>query len=60
MIRLTFSVNKIKYGQSTQRLARLFDSSVDLMTFIGRVYGYTDLNQFNDDDLATFNAILLQ
>jgi len=51
---------RLNIGQSILRLVKLFDFSVDLMIFIGRVYGYTHLNQFNNDVLATFNAVLLK
>jgi len=39
---------------AAERLARFFDSSVDLMKVMARACGHTHLNQFNDNDLTTF------
>lgn len=51
---------RLHIDESAQRLANFFDSSVELMKVMARACGYADLNQFNKDDLATFNPVLAQ
>lgn len=46
---------KLDVEQAAQKLARFFDASVELMQVMARACGYTHLNQFNKDDLATFD-----
>jgi glutamate synthase domain-containing protein 2 len=40
--------------QSAQRLARYFESTVELMTVLARACGYNSLSQFSREDLTTF------
>ncbi len=51
---------RLDIDQSAQRLTTFFDSSVELMKVMARACGHTHLNQFNKDDLATFNSVLSQ
>ena len=46
---------RLNIDQSAGRLARYFNSSVTLMQVMARACGHDHLNQFNRDDLATFN-----
>ncbi|MCP5047454.1 MAG: hypothetical protein GY940_09805 [bacterium] len=41
--------------QSAKRLASFFEASVHLMEVLARACGHTHLNQFNSDDLTTFD-----
>jgi glutamate synthase domain-containing protein 2 len=41
--------------EASERLARFFSASVDLMKVLARACGHTHLNQFSDNDLTTFN-----
>jgi glutamate synthase domain-containing protein 2 len=45
---------RLVIDESAKRLARFFESSVDLMKVLARSCGHTHLNQFNIDDLTTF------
>ncbi len=40
--------------ESAKRLARLFETSAELLRILARVCGHTHLNQFYLDDLTTF------
>lgn len=51
---------RLNIDESSQRLANFFNSSVELMKVMARACGYSHLNQFNKDDLATFDAALAQ
>jgi methylamine---glutamate N-methyltransferase subunit C len=42
--------------ESAQRLANFFEASVQLMQVLARACGYTDLKQFNKENLTTFHA----
>lgn len=46
---------RLDIEQSAQRLARFFDSSIELMKVMARACGHTHLNQFTKEDLSTFN-----
>jgi glutamate synthase domain-containing protein 2 len=41
--------------QASQRLARFFEASVELMQLLARACGHTHLNQFRVEDLTTFH-----
>ncbi len=45
----------LNVDKSAQRLSNFFDSSVELMQVMARACGHSYLNQFNINDLATFN-----
>ncbi len=47
--------SRLIVDESAQRLARFFGASVDLMKVLARACGYTHFNQFNSDNLTTFN-----
>lgn len=49
---------KINVQASAQRLANFLNSSVELMQVMARACGYTHLNQFNKDDLATCDPLI--
>ncbi|MFV2005374.1 MAG: glutamate synthase-related protein [Gammaproteobacteria bacterium] len=49
---------RLNVDKSAQRLSNFFDSSVELMQVMARACGHAHLNQFNSDDLATFNPEL--
>jgi len=51
---------RIDIEVSAQRLGNFFSSSVELMKVMARACGYSHLNQFNIDDLATFDPVLAQ
>jgi hypothetical protein len=42
--------------QAAERLARFLNASVDLMRVLARAAGHRALNEFNRDDLTTFDA----
>lgn len=42
-------------NESAKRLANFFNASVELMKVLARACGHDHLNQFNTDDLTTFN-----
>ena len=46
---------RLDIDQAAQRLARFFDASVEMMQVMARACGYSHLNQFNKDDLSTFD-----
>ncbi len=46
---------RINIDNAAQRLANFFESSVELMQVMARACGHSHLNEFNKDDLATFN-----
>ncbi|MCG8671075.1 MAG: glutamate synthase-related protein, partial [Pseudomonadales bacterium] len=45
---------RLDVDSSAQRLANFFAASTSLMQVMARACGYSDLNQFNLDDLATW------
>ena len=47
--------SRLIVDQAAQRLARFFDASVQLMSLLSRACGHHHLNDFNPDDLTTFN-----
>lgn len=49
---------RLNIDESAERLARLFDSTIELMQVMARACGHSQLNQFNKDDLATFDPVL--
>ena len=49
---------KINVQASALRLANFLNSSVELMQVMARACGYTHLNQFNKDDLATCDPLI--
>lgn len=49
---------RVDTDNAPQRLGRFFAASVDLMKVMARACGHTHLDQFNPDDLATFDAAL--
>lgn len=51
---------RLDVDSSAQRLATFFDSSVELMKVMARACGHSHLNEFNRDDIATFDAKLAQ
>lgn len=51
---------KLRIDDSAQRLANFFNASVSLMQVMARACGHTHLNQFNKDDLATFDPAMAQ
>ncbi len=46
---------KLKVEESSARLKRFFDSSVELMKVMARACGHNHLNQFNANDLTTWS-----
>ncbi len=46
---------KLDVDEASIRLNRFFASSVELMTVMARACGHDHLNQFNQDDIATWN-----
>jgi len=46
----------LNIDKSAQKLSNFFDSSVELMQVMARACGHSHLNQFNINDLATFNS----
>jgi glutamate synthase domain-containing protein 2 len=46
---------KLDIEQSSVQLSRFFDASVELMGVMARACGHSHLNQFNKNDLATWN-----
>ena len=51
---------RVDIDNAAQRLERFFVSSVELMQVMARACGHSHLNQFNEDDLATFNRRLAE
>jgi CDGSH-type Zn-finger protein len=51
---------RLDVDSSDQRLATFFDSSVELMKVMARACAHSHLNEFNRDDIATFDAKLAQ
>ncbi len=51
---------RLNIDESAGRLANFFDSTVELMQVMARACGHSHLNQFNHDDLATFDPGLAQ
>ena len=47
--------SRIIVDESAERLANFFTASVDLMKVLARACGHNHLNQFNKDDLTTFD-----
>ena len=47
-------------GIATERLARFFEATVELMTVVARAAGHRHLSGFNIDDLTTFNTDMSQ
>lgn len=45
---------RLDIEQSAERLARFFETSVELMKILARACGHTHLNQFSPDDLVTW------
>jgi glutamate synthase domain-containing protein 2/CDGSH-type Zn-finger protein len=46
---------RLNIDASAQRLARFLAASIELMQVMARACGHAHLNEFNRDDLATFN-----
>jgi glutamate synthase domain-containing protein 2 len=46
---------RLDINEAAHRLARFFDSSVELMQVLARACGHSHLNQFSVDDLSTWN-----
>jgi glutamate synthase domain-containing protein 2 len=46
---------KLDVNEAAKRLNRFFDSSVELMQVMARACGHSHLNQFNQQDIATWN-----
>ena len=51
---------KLKVDVASQRLANFFDASVELMQVIARACGHDHLNQFEKNDLASWNRELAE
>ena len=51
---------RLNIDESSQRLTNFFNSSVELMKVMARACGYSHVDQFNQDDLATFDPVLAQ
>ena len=47
---------RLPVDEAAERLARFFSAAVDLMAVLARAAGHDHLNQFNPDDLTTFDA----
>ena len=47
--------DRLPVDEAAIRLARYLDATVDLMQVLARACGHTHLNQFNIDDLTTFD-----
>jgi methylamine---glutamate N-methyltransferase subunit C len=47
--------DRLPVDQAANRLARYLDATVDLMQLLARACGHTHLNQFNIEDLTTFD-----
>ncbi len=45
---------------AAERLARFFQATVELMTVVARAAGHRHLNEFNVEDLTTFNTDMAQ
>ena len=48
----------LNIDKSAQKLSNFFAASVELMQLMARACGHSSLNQFNKDDLATFDSDL--
>ena len=48
--------NRLPVDIAAERLARFLGASVDLMTVLARAAGHSHLNEFNIEDLTTFNS----
>ena len=46
--------SRLIVDESARRLARFFESSVDLMKLLARACGHTDFSEFRVDDLTTW------
>lgn len=46
---------RLPVGEAAHRLARFFTASVELMKVMARACGHRHLNEFNSDDLTTFD-----
>ncbi len=51
---------RLNIDESARRMASFFDSSVELMKVMARACGHSHLNEFNNNDLATFDYRLAQ
>ena len=51
---------RLHIDSSALRLANFFNSSAELIKVMARACGHTDVSQFNNNDLATFNLTLAQ
>lgn len=51
---------RLKVDHAAQRLANFLQASVELMQVMSRACGHTHLNQFNKDDLASWNRELAE
>lgn len=51
---------RLNVDKSSKQLAQFFNASVDLMKVMARACGHNHLNQFNLDDLATWNKTMSQ
>ncbi len=51
---------RLNIEQSGQRLANYLNSSVELMKVMARACGHSHLNEFNPEDIATFDLKLAQ
>ena len=51
---------RLDIQSSAQRLANFFNSSIELMQVMARACGHTHLNQFNKDDLASCDPLMVQ
>jgi CDGSH-type Zn-finger protein len=49
---------RLDVESSAQRLATFFDSSIELMKVMARACGHSHLNEFSQDDIATFDTEL--
>ena len=51
---------RLNIENASKKLTNFFNSSVELMQVMARACGYSHLNQFNKDDLATFDHKLAE
>ena len=51
---------RLNIDNSARKLSNFFNASVELMSVMARACGHSHLNEFNQDDLATFDAKLAQ
>lgn len=51
---------RLNIETAAQRLGNFFSSSVELIKVMSRACGHSHLNQFNRDDLASFDPVLAQ